>query len=77
MYNEPITRTLRKQGRNVTWLARRLGMSRRTLYYRMRGEFPVEEQRRIADILDVPDEFLFGEKAGSCAAARIHRENVL
>ena len=76
MHNDALTLTLRTQGRDMTWLARKLGMSRRTLYYRMRGEFTMDEQQRLEDILDIPKELLFGDAPGLRHAQRCEGETV-
>ena len=61
MHTDTITLTLRKQGRNMTWLARRMGMTRRTIYRRLQDGFSEDERQRISDILDVPPELLFDD----------------
>ena len=76
MNNDAITRIMQTQGRKMTWLARKLGVSKRTLQYRMRGEFSVEEQQRIADIFDLPVDRIFGGGQAAQHVQSIHRENI-
>ena len=72
MNNQNLRTIMQTIPRTPAWWARRLGMSRRTFFRRLDTGFTPDEQRELADILNVPVDMLFPPNDQVARAA--HRE---